>query len=390
MKTRALTQLLATTSAPALLLKESSVQWSNEAFNELPKSDRHQVEHWGRESSDELLVCAGTLFERLIAGDHTLVIASGHRAVAQQRQLMQALIPQLQSGASPFFALPQILSQLLGWQSAAACTTLNTHQLTLVGHWHDRQQQPPQTLDLNTSLAASLYTDHAGATQVQEWSQPTRDPLLPERGIWLGQRVEDADGNMIGHLAVWDTEPQSSLADSIHLLQLCADLVGAWLPPKPADDDNKTFAADSLTHLPQRDALDAALEHIEQNHPEHDYLLALIDIDGLSRINAELGQQEGDRVLCTFADKLRHVCRPDDRVFRFGGDEFVMLMPAGKQPPPLLKRLGQINRSMAEQLGHPFQASAGTALMTEVNGSSDELMLLADSRLQQSKKQGAA
>ncbi len=386
MKTRALTRLLATTSAPALLLKESSVQWSNDAFNELPKPDRHQVEHWGRDSSDDLLVCAGTLFERLTAGDHTLVIASGHRAAAQQRQLMQALIPQLQKGASPFFALPQILCELLGWQSAAACTALNTQQLTLVGHWQDGQQ-PPQTLNLADSLAAPLYAEYANASQVQEWSQPTRDPLLPEKGIWLGQRVEAADGNIIGHLAVWDTEPQTSLADSIHLLQLCADLVGAWLPPKPADADSRTFVADPLTHLPLRDALDAALERSEQDHPAHDYLLALIDIDGLSRINAEFGQQEGDRVLCTFADKLRHVCRPNDQLFRFGGDEFVLLMPAGKQPPPLLKRLEQINRSMAEQLGHPFKASAGTALLGEANGSGDELMLLADSRLQKAKQQ---
>ncbi len=387
MKTRALTQLLAATSAPALLLKESSIQWSNDAFTELPKSDRHQVEHWGRDSTDELLVCSGTLFERLIAGDHTLLIASGHRAATQQRQLMQALIPQLQHGASPFFALPQILCELLGWQSAATCTTLNTRQLTLVGHWHDGQQQPPQTLNLDASLAAPLYTNKTGPTQVQEWNEPTQDPLLPEKGIWLGQRVDDAEGNIIGHLAVWDTEPHASLADSIHLLQLCADLVAAWLPPKPADEDNKTFTADPLTHLPQRDALDAALARCEQDYPDHDFLLALVDIDGLSRINTKLGQQEGDRVLCTFADKLRHVCRPNDRVFRFGGDEFVLLMPTGKQPPPLLKRLEQINRSMTEQLSHSFQASTGTALMSEANGSGDELMLLADSRLQQSKKQ---
>lgn len=388
MKTRALTQLLASTSAPALLLKESSIQWSNDAFDQLPKSDRHQIEHWGRDDSNGVLICAGTLFERLTAGDHTLVIASGHRAATQQRQLMQALIPQLQNGANPFFALPQILCELLGWQSAAACSTLNAQQLALVGHWHQNRQQPPQTLDLTASLAAPLYTAQESATQVQEWSQATHDPLLPERGIWLGQRIEDADGDVIGHLAVWDSEPQTSLADSIHLLQLCADLVGAWLPPKPVTEEEKSFPLDPLTQLPQRDALDDALVKGEQNYASTDYLLALIDIDSLSRINTEFGQQEGDRVLCTFADKLRHVCRPNDRVFRFGGDEFVLLLPAGKQTLPLQKRLEQINRSMAEQLNHPFHASAGIARMTEANGNGDELLLLADSRLQHAKKQG--
>jgi hypothetical protein len=52
--------------------------------------------------------------------------------------------------------------------------------------------------------------------------------------------------------------------------------------------------------------------------------------------------------------------------------------------------LEQINRGMTEQLKHPFKASTGIALMTEVNGSGDELMLLANSRLQQLKKQGTA
>ncbi len=387
MKTRALTQLLASTSAPALLLKESKTQWSNDAFDQLPKSDRHQIENWGRDNTDDILICAGTLFERLTAGDHTLVIASGHRAATQQRQLMQALIPQLQKGANPFFALPQILSELLGWQSAAACTTLNAQQLTLVGHWHQNRQQPPQTLNLTDSLAAPLYTIRQSATQVQEWSQATHDPLLPARGVWLGQRIEDAEGDIIGHLAVWDSQPQTSLADSIHLLQLCADLVGAWLPPKPATAEEKTFPLDPLTQLPQRDALDDALLRSEKDYPDRDYLLAIVDIDGLSRINAEHGQQEGDRVLCTFADKLNHVCRPNDQVFRFGGDEFVLLMPVDKQQPPLLKRLEQINRSMAEQLDRPFKASAGIALMSDVNGSGDELMLLADNHLQQAKKQ---
>lgn len=312
MKTHALTQLLASTSAPALLLKEGDTHWSNDAFNSLAKSDRHQLEHWGNEGKGEIVVCAGIVFERLSAGDHTLIIASGHRAASQQRQLLQALIPQLQKGISPFFALPQVLCELLDWESSAACTTLNNHQLTLVGHWHAGEQHPPQTLELHDSLAASLYIHQAPTTQIQEWIKATRDPLMPTSGIWLGQRIEDASGETIGHLAVWDKEPKANLTDSIHLLQLCADLVGAWLPPKNAESEPTAYTADPLTHLPQRDALDNALSQCEKSFPEHEYMLALIDIDGLSRINAEFGHQEGDRVLCTYADKLRHECRPND------------------------------------------------------------------------------
>lgn len=387
MKTRALTRLLADTSAPALLLKDNSREWSNSAFDQLPANDREQIEHWGQRASDALLVCSGTLFERLTAGDHTLVIASGHRAASQQRQLLQSLIPQLQQGANPFFVLPQRLCELLDWQAAAACTQLNAQQLTLVGHWTDGEQQPPQTLELNTSLAAQLYAPHQPpCVHIREWSQPTRDPLLPPQGVWLGQPIMHPDGNLLGHLAVWDQAPRANLADSIHLLQLCADLVAAWLPPQETDSPETGFIPDALTRLPLRDALDAALVGIEHAYPQQDHLLALIDIDGLSRINAHCGQQEGDRVLCTFADKLRHMCRPGDQLFRLGGDEFVLLLPSSRQGPQLQKRLEQISRSMAEQLQHPFTLSTGFALLSDAKGSSDQLMLLANTDLQKAKQ----
>ncbi|PSL15241.1 diguanylate cyclase (GGDEF)-like protein [Marinobacterium halophilum] len=391
MKTRALTKLLSTTATPALLLTDNSIQWHNSAFDTLAKPERQQIEHWGQHGHDELLVCHGMLFERLTADDHTLVIASGHRAPAQQRQLMQALLPQLQHGTDPFFALPQILAELLQWQSAAACKHLHDGQLSLVGHWSDGQQQPPRTLKMKHSLAAPLYDDAQTGTRVQEWeAEDTHDPLLPEQGIWLGQRIDNANGQPIGHLAVWGPGPQTSMADSIHLLQLCADLVSAWSPSAESKEPPAaSFIQDRLTGLPLRDALDHALTTSEQHYRNgKDYLLALIDIDALSEINTRLGQQEGDRVLCAFADKLRHVCRPNDQLFRFGGDEFVLLLPAGSHPPPIMDRLQQINRSMSEQLGHPFNASVGLAKLDEVNGSGDELLLLADSRLQQDKRTG--
>lgn len=386
MKTRALTELLASTSAPALLLNADRTRWCNNAFNQLPESERNQIEHWGTQASNDILLSAGTLFERLSAGDHTLIIASGHRAARQQRALMQALIPLLQEDNNPFFVLPQILSQLLGWQASAACTLLKGQQLGLVGHWDKGAQQPPQTLALNNNLATSLYSESAGPTQIQEWDEPTHDPLLPAQGIWLGQRIDNTEGQGVGHLAVWDSAPYSNLADSIHLLQLCADLIGAWLSSETPSADKQHFQQDPLTLLPQRDALDHALVQCEQAYAEKDTLLALIDIDGLSHINTEHGQQAGDRVLCTFADKLRHICRPDDQLFRLGGDEFVLLMPTGKQSSSLLKRLEQVNRSMSEQLGTPFHASIGVARLNEANGSGDDLLLLANGRLVHAKQ----
>lgn len=394
MKTRILTRLLADTSTPALLLKESKLEWSNGAFEQLPKKQRKAIVDWSSNGkSNDMLISNGVIFERLKTDEHYLVLACGHRAGQQQRSLLQQLMPALASGSDPFFILPQLLASLLDWPEAAGCKLQGTDKLALMGHWSGQQLLPPQTLELKNSSAAPLYQQGQPGTLILEWDRSeatVRDPLLGNQGLWIAQRVDTRDGNPLGHLSLWGAEKTASLADSIHLLQLCADLISAWQPEQQGNSEHSPRPQlDPLTQLPGRDALDHTLASSEQEQRQsgRDYLLALIDIDSLSAINNLHGQHEGDRVLCQFADRLRHICRPDDHLFRFGGDEFVLLLPVKRTPAPLQQRLSQINRAMTQTLGSAFHASAGLALLSEVNGSGDELLLLADSRLRKEKKQ---
>lgn len=55
--------------------------------------------------------------------------------------------------------------------------------------------------------------------------------------------------------------------------------------------------------------------------------LAVIDLDLFKRINDEFGHAAGDRVLCTVATKIRELTRESDIVCRYGGEEFVLLLP---------------------------------------------------------------
>jgi len=394
MKTRILTRLLADTSTPALLLKEAEPEWSNDAFKQLPKKQRKTIIDWACQEKDaDILISHGVIFERLGTDSHHLIMACGHLASQQQRALLQELMPALTAGGEPFFILPQLLASLLGWSEASGCKLQDSDKLALIGHWSREQLLPPQTLALQNSLAAPLYQPGQPGTLILEWDRdqtPVADPLLGERGLWIAQRVDARDGSPLGHLSLWGENRSGSLADSIHLLQLCADLISAWQPvAQESDAAVPPPQLDPLTQLPGRADLDHWLENSEheQKLSGRDFQLALIDIDSLSAINARHGQHEGDRVLCQFADKLRHICRPDDHLFRFGGDEFVLLLPVRKTPAQLERRLEQINRAMAQNLGSEFHASAGLALLSEVNGSGDELLLLADSRLKKNKKQ---
>jgi diguanylate cyclase (GGDEF)-like protein len=86
---------------------------------------------------------------------------------------------------------------------------------------------------------------------------------------------------------------------------------------------------DSLTGLHNRRAMQEelriAVETYRRNHVCCG--LAMLDLDHFKRVNDDHGHEAGDQVLIAFAGILRNSTRKVDRVFRYGGEEFVMLFP---------------------------------------------------------------
>ncbi len=85
---------------------------------------------------------------------------------------------------------------------------------------------------------------------------------------------------------------------------------------------------DALTGAGNRRALDDALAPLVVPGVGGDTAIALLDLDHFKRINDAHGHSAGDRVLVEFTALVRRVIRPGDRLFRFGGEEFVLVMPA--------------------------------------------------------------
>ena len=56
--------------------------------------------------------------------------------------------------------------------------------------------------------------------------------------------------------------------------------------------------------------------------------LVLVDIDHFESLNDRLGHEAGDRLVVGVAQRIRERCRPSDLLFRLGGEEFVVLLPA--------------------------------------------------------------
>src|SRR5450830_1895720 len=116
-----------------------------------------------------------------------------------------------------------------------------------------------------------------------------------------------------------------------------------------------------------------------------DVSLAMLDLDGFKAVNDNLGHNEGDRLLRVFAGCIRKIARASDLVYRYGGDEFLLLMPetTREQADELLKRL---DGAICPELTH-VTFSAGIASHVS-DASAEDLVKLADDRMYQSKRLG--
>jgi len=86
---------------------------------------------------------------------------------------------------------------------------------------------------------------------------------------------------------------------------------------------------DALTGIQNRLAMRHALanEHARMNRGGDSAVIVLIDLDHLKAVNDEYGHASGDEVLRATAERLASKLRGFDQLFRYGGEEFLVMMP---------------------------------------------------------------
>ena len=95
------------------------------------------------------------------------------------------------------------------------------------------------------------------------------------------------------------------------------------------EEQRQKALIDPLTGLPNRAAWSERLETEIAHWQQHgnSLLIAMLDLDHFKRINDSYGHLAGDKVLKIIAGELRKRLRPTDFIARFGGEEFVLLIP---------------------------------------------------------------
>lgn len=90
----------------------------------------------------------------------------------------------------------------------------------------------------------------------------------------------------------------------------------------------KRVGFDMLTGLPSRRTLDESFKHISHDHRQGSLFLYLIDVDHFKYVNDQYGHLVGDEVLKVVAKRLQNSLRANDSVYRYGGEEFVLIAHA--------------------------------------------------------------
>jgi diguanylate cyclase (GGDEF)-like protein len=127
----------------------------------------------------------------------------------------------------------------------------------------------------------------------------------------------------------------------------------------------------------------------------HDCAIALIDQNKFKHINDEWGHHTGDRVLITTAQLIQKNLRAEDKLFRYGGDEWLILMPNTnrKKANLILKRIQKITAAHCHQANDQIQFNStfnfGIAECTQFDNVHDWIDA-ADQSLYKAKKRFAA
>jgi diguanylate cyclase (GGDEF)-like protein len=203
-----------------------------------------------------------------------------------------------------------------------------------------------------------------------------------------------AHGELVGTLAMYSATPRRFSSDTQRLVRLyAAQAAIAIANARLLAETHRLARDDDLTGVLNRRSLMERLDGQMAEAARHGDIFAtvLCDVDGLKSVNDTAGHLAGNEVLIKVAHIMREAVRAEDVVARFGGDEFVLLLPrTGRLPAQAL--VSRIESRLREETyhwagrDHPLPSvSFGIAWFPEDGRTDDAVLAVADERMYEDK-----
>ena len=202
---------------------------------------------------------------------------------------------------------------------------------------------------------------------------------------WRGELVNRRKDGSLYQEEMTITPVKNATGDITHFIAIKLDITERKL----AEEQTRQLAlTDPLTGLANYrrllDALDSEIKRCARTG--RSFAVLLLDLDGLKKINDDHGHQAGSRALARVANILRIHCRALDTAARYGGDEFVVVLPetgceAARQ---VAQRISEESKTDAEEPS--ISVSVGAAIFPHDGKTIDELLAEADRALYREKR----
>ncbi|WP_373529726.1 EAL domain-containing protein [Nostoc sp.] len=260
-------------------------------------------------------------------------------------------------------------------------------------HWQNQPYQASELARWYTVLSSGQAI--SGLTQnfpVAEQEFLIRDGI--QSLLLVPLRLENEFWGYLG-LADCTFERHWSKHEESTLLTLAASITGARQRQQAEEKIRYQALHDVLTGLPNRLLFNEMLGKTLSNAIRNGESLAVIflDLDRFKVINDTLGHTLGDQLLQSVAQRLKDSLRKGDTVARWGGDEFIILLPRVsniEEITQVAQRILQMLEDAFHLQGHELYVSAslGIALLDHNSPDAEILIQHADAALYHAKDQG--
>ena len=350
---------------------------------------------------DELRLLGVLADQAAIAIENARLLAERDRHVAELAALLD--ISQAGGGASDERDLADVLAGKLRLAAGMSACLLSrwdeeTGRLVPIGADGRPLIGPSRDLTAQRTLRRVLLHDEPS------WLDPSVDSMEPvelERLRALGGTAMlllplSAGGRVVGLVElISDVEsPRFREGETAQLRtmanQVAAALENARLVRQQRDAAETDLVTGVYSHRHLQDRVRQETARAARAHAPLSVLM--IDLDDFKRVNDEHGHQAGDRVLRAIAGALRAAVRTSDVVARYGGDEFVVLMPDtdGVEAAHVAQRasaaVAELSHPMADGSVVQVSCSVGLALHPRDGRTGRALLQAADAAMYTDKR----